>query len=87
MLMITGWFCNKNIIIKVKLLIILPKDKIYPSLWFEFLLLLFPNSEGQILSGPKISESSFGKFPVSFISATISPMIWQRYTAQTLKKI
>ena len=64
----------------------LPRDKMYPILWFEFLLLLFPKTEGHKLSGAKISESSFGRFWVSLISATINPMIWQRYTAQTLKK-
>jgi hypothetical protein len=34
-----------------------------------------PNNVGQTWSGDNISESSLGKLPVSFISATIKPMI------------
>ena len=56
----------------------LPSDKMYPNLWFDFLPLPLPRNDGQILSGANISESSFGRFPFSLISATINPIIWER---------
>ena len=56
----------------------LPSDKMYPNLWFDFLPLRLPRNDGQILSGANISESSFGRFPFSLISATINPIIWER---------